>query len=129
MDPIQERDVIYKSCKQDLSKLAYKALHLQFLNPLEFVLLCIDVDDPSWTDLLDYLMPNGDWQSFRNKGERPISQSIVKSGICDYIGSVVPDAKEPIKINPPDGFVRVLVVSNGGVSLYYLEPSFLTCNT
>ncbi len=45
-------------------------MHILNYNPTEVAVVAIDVDDPSWSLLVDRLMPGHDWQAIRDEGLR-----------------------------------------------------------
>lgn len=73
--------------------------------------ICIDLDDPEWTWLVDALMPGVEWQQYRDRGELPIARGIVPRELLS----------ETIKTHcnldtPATPFVACF--GGGGVSVY-----------
>lgn len=80
------------------------------------LVVCIDVDDPAWTFLVDMLMPGADWEQFRARGERPIARGVVPAGpLADIVAKTYPAAGEV-----PLDKVSVLIFAAGGV---WVKPS------
>ena len=87
----------------------------------EFMLVCIDVDDPAWTGLADRLMPGEDWQHYRDRGEKPVARgSVMRNGISEYLSEVVPGIAPALLEGPGEGAVHVVVMAEGGASIYLM---------
>ena len=73
--------------------------------------VCIDVDDPAWTQLVDMLMPGFDWDEIRARGERPVARGVVPIGpIAQVVDQFYPAAGEV-----PLNRVSLFVFAAGGV--------------
>lgn len=78
------------------------------------VVVCIDVDDPTWTELVDHLMPGHDWASYRARGEQPVARGIVKrQGMEEIVLAAYPAAGK----FHDDGRTNVLIFAAGGVAI------------
>ncbi len=76
----------------------------------ERVVICIDVDDPAWRPLVDALMPDADWQSIRDRGERPIARGVVPLAmIADLVADTYPAAGKVETVG------SIVVFAAGGV--------------
>jgi hypothetical protein len=122
MNSIEKRQALFEQNEKRLKEMAHRAL-VRGLKPYEFLIVCIDGDDPSWTGLTDTLMPNADWQQFRDRGERPVARGSVLSPVRDYLADVMPDLADGLYGTLPEGFVRAVVLAAGGGSLYLIEPT------
>ena len=61
----------------------------------ESVAIAIDVDDPTWRQLVDLLMPGHDWQLIRDRGESPVARGVVPTDlITKVVAEVYPAAGE-----------------------------------
>jgi hypothetical protein len=119
----EARDAFFQTNKERLEQLAYRAIQ-KGLTPHQFITLCIDVDDPSWTDLVDVLMPDYDWQAIRDRGEKPVARGPITSEIVDYLSQADPTiAPELLDRLPPPGLTTAVVMSDGGASVYYIQPT------
>ena len=116
------RKEMFEESKIRLERLAYKAIHDRKMGAEEFIVVCIDVDDPAWTDLAFHLMPGTDWQQYRNLGQRPMARGIVLAYICGYLGEVVPAIKEALFRKLPENTARAVIMGGGGASVYFIEP-------
>lgn len=75
------------------------------------LVVCIDVDDPTWTFLVDMLMPGASWDEFRARGERPVARGVVPAApLADIVSKTYPAAGDV-----PTDRVSVLVFAAGGV--------------
>jgi hypothetical protein len=89
----------------------------------DIVAVVIDADDPVCAELVDVLMPNHDWQQYRDRGQSPIARGIVLvEGIVDYLCELVPDISSDLRKSPPEGLVRSVIMAEGSVSVYYIDP-------
>ncbi len=78
----------------------------------DFVAVCIDVDDPSWTWLADALLPGFNWSEIRDRGERPVARGVVPRGpIVETVEAAYPAAL------PAPGGAFIAVFAAGGVLL------------
>lgn len=78
-----------------------------------FCVVCIDVDDPTWTFLVDALMPGHDWQAYRDRGETPIARGVVPvSLIVDIVTECYPAAGEL-----HTDATNILVFAAGGIAI------------
>lgn len=114
-----ERDALYHLNEVRLGELAHRAIQ-RGMGINDFVTVCIDVDDPSWRNLVDELMPDHDWDAYRARGEKPIARGTVQASIVGYLSEVVPDIAPALKGNLPPGKARVVVMGNGGASVYHV---------
>lgn len=119
---VEKREKFFQLNKKRLEELAHRAIHVLKMNPENFVIVCIEVDDPNWTELTDYLMPNQDWQKFRDRGEIPVARGSVFSNIREFIKEMVPDITEALYRELPNGDVRAVVMGSGGASVYFIKP-------
>lgn len=113
---------IFQDVRQQLEHLAFMATK-KGLARKQFIMLVIDVEDPIWVDFLDDLMPNEDWQQYRDRGENPLALgTIYTEDIVDYLCEAVPDIAPGLTEDLPQGVVRAVVMAEGGASVYYIKP-------
>lgn len=118
----EKREELFQANKNRLKELAHRAIFIKGLSPRDFLVICIDVDDNRmFRDLADYLMPNSNWQQFRDRGEQPIARGSVPIEIRDLLVKIVPDIKDGLYGKIPKGVVRAVILS-GGASVYHIEP-------
>lgn len=122
VETVKNRDIFFQLNKKRLEELAHRAIHVLKMGPEDFVIVCIEVDDPNWTELADYLVPNQDWQKFRDRGEIPVARGSVLSNIREFINEMVPDITEALYRKLPEGNVRAVVMGSGGASVYFIQP-------
>ena len=114
---VEERQELFELNKDRLEEIAQSAITNKGLKLGEFVIVCIEVDDPSWIDLVDHLMPGADWQQFRDKGEAPVVRGSVELSMRDYVSEVMPDLAKVLHTEPPNGSVQAIVMGSGGASV------------
>ena len=117
----EAREELFQLNKERLEHMAFRAINKGMTND-EFVAVCIDVDDPDWTEVVDLLMPNHNWQEIRDRGEKPVARGTAMSVISEYLGEVVPDIKPALIGHLHTGVVRAIVMADGGASVYLIEP-------
>ena len=115
------RQNIFDLNEMRLAVLAGRALD-RGLKADQFAVICIDVDDPTWTDEADILMPGHDWQQYRDRGEKPVARGSVLKDFCNYIGKVVPAIADVLLKNVSEDCVQVIVLGGGGASIYIVNP-------
>lgn len=87
------RAEFYGLNEERLAQLAEKARVKSVETSVAYSVVCIDVDDKTWTPLVDALMPNHDWEQYRSRGERPVARGIVpRYLLADTIKSMYPAA-------------------------------------
>ncbi len=115
------RNTMYINSLSRLQHIAWRALNVHGLRNDQVVVTCIQVDS-RWRDIVDLLMPNYDWQSFRDAGEEPVARGSARWGICEVVAERLPDIADVCLEIPPEGKVKVIVLSDGGGTVYELEP-------
>lgn len=119
---IVERESLWRLNQERLAELAWRAIKVRKMDPKDFLIVCIDVDDSAWTDLVEALMPGHDWDQYRRRGESPIARgSVLRDSVGEYLASVIPGLAEGLR-NPEGPGVQVVVLAAGGGSLYMVEP-------
>jgi hypothetical protein len=119
---LEARELIYQDSKDRLEHMAFRAIK-KGLRRDEFIMVAIDVDDSSWTEVVDLLMPGYNWQEIRDRGEKPIARgSAMAAPLLKYLGAVVPDIETALTGPLPERAVRTIVMAEGGASVYFLEP-------
>lgn len=119
---LEARELIYQDSKDRLEHMAFRAFKKGLL-PDQFVMVAIDVDDPSWTEIVDALMPDHNWQEYRERGEKPIARgSALADPLLSYLSAVVPDIETALTGPLPERVVRAVVMAEGGASVYFLQP-------
>jgi hypothetical protein len=118
------RHELYVQNLERLEVLAWRAMHIRGLKPREFFVICINVDDPAWTDLAQELMPGHDWQEYRDRGETPVARgSVDRASVGGYLAHVCP-AIAPALMNPDvsEKCIQVVVLDAGGAAVYEVVP-------
>lgn len=118
------RQELFELNRERLEHLAFRAITVKGLKPEEFVATCIEVDDPAWTDLANYLVPNGNWQQYRDIGQMPVARGTsMAEGFLEILSEEVPSIAPALNQELPPGFVRTIVCGSGGASVYLIEPT------
>lgn len=93
------------------------------LSAQETLIVCIDVDDQTWTPLVDALMPGHDWQAIRDAGEHPVARGLAMSaGVAEGAEAVYPAVGDGFRRPLPEGQMRCAVFAAGGVSVFTVRP-------
>lgn len=116
------RNELFILNKERLEQMAFRALQKGFA-PDAFVTVCIDVDDPTWTEVVECLMPNQNWQEIRDRGEKPVARGTALAELSDYISEIAPDLKTSLTGPLPDGLVRTIIMAGTGASVYFITPT------
>lgn len=67
-------------------------------DPERVVIVLINVDDPNGRPLAGALMPDTDWQPYRDRDEIPFARGLAgRDGIQDFLASVDPEAGEKLQ--------------------------------
>lgn len=106
-----QRGEFYNLNKDRLSQLAEKAKAKSIERGVRYGVICIDVDDPSWTPLVDILMPGHDWDSYRARGEKPVARGVVPN---DLLAKTVKETY-PAAGELENDKVNICVFSAGGI--------------
>jgi len=117
----EHRNAIYSQTMPRLQHLAWRALTVLGKKNDEVVIICVQVDS-TWRDLVDDLMPGHDWDAIRATGAEPIAQGIVLWSLCEFIAQEFPDIAKAVLEVPPPGKMKVIVLNDGGCTIYELEP-------
>lgn len=120
------REKIFQACLADLEHMAFKETRMGS-KPEELLAFAINVDDPSWIAIVGVLMPNvteEDWQAHRDRGETPIANGIgMAEGLIGFLAETFPAiAPTLLDMLPHDKAVRTIIMSDGGASVYYVQP-------
>ena len=88
-------------------------------------MVCIDVDDPDWTDLVNNLMPGHDWDTIRRAGLKPVALGIaLRPEMQRMMTECVPSTANGFqeRFVGDDAFL-VGVFACGGASVYRVHPT------
>lgn len=86
-----------------------------------FAVVVIDVDCPTWADLVDMLMPGHDWDQFRSRGEKPVARGVVpRDFLCTLLDDVRKQSGEAVTGPTPPGLFTA-VFGRGGVTLFEVK--------
>lgn len=106
-----ERAQFYSVNKDRLAQLAERAQAKSKETGVQYGVICIDVDDPTWTQLVDILMPGYDWDSHRARGEKPVARGVVPQ---DLLANTV-EKTYPAAGELADGKVNICIFASGGI--------------
>lgn len=119
---LEARELFYQQNINRLEHMAFRTIKKGLLRD-QFVMVAIDVDDLSWTEIVDVLMPDHNWQEYRDRGEKPVARgSALAAPLISYLSHVVPDIETALTMPLPDRVVRTIVMAEGGASVYFTEP-------
>ena len=116
---VAKRHKLFLHCVEYFTRLAAK-YYAQGKDPNTYTLLCINVDDPWWTGLAEDLMPDENWQPYRDRGELPLARGAVTSDINAFIAEVCPDVAPLLTRKLAPHQVRIAILSFG-VSIYQID--------
>ena len=86
--------------------------------PTEVVITLINVNENG--EVADALVPNADWQAFRDAGEVPFARGLAgRPGMQDVVDMMDPEAGA--KLRSIAG-VAVIVMDHGAVEIFEYEP-------
>ena len=117
----QRRHKMVEQCLNRLSHIAYRSLHIKGLKPNEFVMTCIEVDS-RWRWLVDQLMPDADWQEWRDRGAEPVALGSSTWRVCELLIEILPELKNQLLETPGEGRVKLVALDEGGATVYEIEP-------
>ncbi len=119
----RERHSLLLETVDRLAHMAHNAIYLKNLRTDQFVMVCIKVDS-YWWYIVDVLMPNHDlhWQSIWDRGEAPIARGSASFQICKHLSEVLPNIAEVLLEVPDEGRVKVIILDDGGATVYEIEP-------
>jgi hypothetical protein len=100
--------------KAAMRRLAERATVKSTDHETQFLVACIDVEDPTWRFLVDLLMPGADWQAIRDRGESPVARGVVPR---ELVASVLEELYPAALPLPPEP-TTVVVFSAGGASAF-----------
>lgn len=115
------RDGVYKDSAEHLQAMVNRHIILKKADPGTLVAACIMVDDPLWGDLATRLVPDHDWQQYRDKGADPIARGVlVRSTVADLFNEIRPDVAKLLRQGAPLGHVHAVILAKEGFSVYEL---------
>lgn len=117
------RHAIFLQCVDRLRHFAYRAMSDHGLANDKFIVVCIAVDS-SWRWLVDILIPGGDWQRYRDRGEKPVARGCVSfnENFRRIIFAELPELEACLSERPREGTVNCIVLDDSGGTVYEIEP-------
>lgn len=113
------RAEFFNQNEERLRQMAVRAREKTIEEGSEQVVVCIDVDDPTWTLLVDMLMPGHDWDSYRARGETPVARGVVpREPIEMTVKEFYPACED---FNNVEGTVNMVVFAAGGAGVFLDE--------
>lgn len=116
------RQELFELNKERLEQLAFRATR-KGLKLDQFLVVCIDVYDSTWTELVNLLMPNADWQQIRDRGEKPIARGTVRAELADYLCEIVPGIASALRNPAEGGQAKTVIMGAKGASVYLITPT------
>jgi len=121
-DEAKGRHEIMEVNAERLTQIAHRAIHVRGLKTNDFIVVCIMVDS-RWRPLVDQLMPNHDWQQYRDQGMKPIARgSVVLNSIAPRLINELPGLRDSLCEVYPDGKAKAIVLDDTGGTVYQIEP-------
>lgn len=117
----QERHEFALANWQRLQHFAYRALNVRGKHNNEEVVVCIKVDT-RWRYLADMMMPDADWQQYRDLGQEPVARGCAPFRTCDRLAEVLPDVASVLMEVPEAGKMKCIVLDDGGCTVYDIDP-------
>ncbi len=117
----QERHEFALANWQRLQHFAYRALNVRKKLNDEEVVVCIKVDT-KWRYLVNMLMPNADWQQYRDQGLEPVARGTASFGTCKHLAEALPNIAGILLEVPDDGMMKCIVLDDGGCTVYDIDP-------
>lgn len=117
------RNEMVSQCMDRLQHLAYRAMHVRGQRNDEFVIVCIEVDS-RWRGLVDRLMPDADWQRYRDMDQAPVAQGAVSLDVCAIIAEQCPEvipALETLWQPLPPEKANCVALDEGGCTVYEID--------
>jgi hypothetical protein len=120
------RAQLFELNRDRLAAMASRAL-ARGLSPSDFAMVCVDVDDPAWNELVDALMPGSEaqWAAIRARGEKPVARgSAERAGILELLDRVAGAAARDVRSrNPTRESIDAIVFACGGASAFTVSPA------
>jgi len=111
------------SCYMDiLQHIAWKDLNILNKKNSEIVLVCIQVDDKNWRDIVEQLMPDQDWQQVRDQGIDPVLYGSATWPLCEVLAERLPGSRDLLLKKPSEGLVKLFALAEGGCTVYEVTP-------
>lgn len=104
-----------------LQHFAYRALNVRGKQNDDEVVVCIKVDS-RWRYLADKLMPNADWQQYRDQGMEPVARGTASFATCRVVADMLPDLAGVLLEVPEQGMMKCVVLDEGGCTVYDINP-------
>lgn len=117
----EKRHDMVSQSMEALEHFAYRALYVLNLKNDEVVVVCIKVDS-QWRDIVDMLMPDTNWQQWRDKGQEPVARGSAMFRLCHILAQRLPDITDVLLERPPDGKVKCIALDEGGCTVYEIVP-------
>lgn len=121
-----ERSFLIGDSLERLEELAHRAVHVLGNSPNVVSLVVIDVNDASWTALVEALMPNENWQAYRDRGEIPVARGSIYREVVEYICGCCPDIRQVLHKPAPLGYLYTFVLAAKGASVYLVPYEAVT---
>lgn len=87
----------------------------------DFVVVCIQVDDPFGAELAELLMPGHDWQVYRDRGEIPVARGLAsRAGIEAILKEFRPEAGKAL--SETRGYAAVIVGEGTALAIPWEGP-------
>lgn len=117
----QRRHEMVVCCYESLQHFAYRAQSVHNLKNDQAVIVCIKVDS-EWRPLADVLVPDADWQKFRDLGQEPVARGAVQFSMCEIMAMRLPDLAEVLMEKPSEGMYKCIALDEGGCTVYEIVP-------
>ncbi len=107
---------------EGLSSLAHRAACAWNMSPRRFVALCVQVDS-CWKPFVDMLASGCGRNGHFDPKKEPVARIIVSASICRRLSEVFPEAADSLMKTPSAGKMKAIVLDDGGMNMYEIEPT------
>lgn len=117
------RSLLFLKHERGLATLANHS-RLRGMELSEFVILCIDADDPLWRPVVAVHMPNVDWEKFPVGRGKPIIARMVAHAetALAFMKQSHPELTLTLRDPLPPGKVRAFILAHGSASVFHVTP-------
>jgi len=115
------RNNLLSSNMTRLQHIAYRGLAVRNWKNDEFIIVMIEVDS-QWRALADRLVPNENWQNYRDQGLEPFAQGSASWATCNVIAKLLPNIADVVMEKPSDGMIKAIVLTDDGGTVFEIEP-------
>ena len=110
-----------------IQNLAWQTLNVYGKQNDEFVIACIEVH-PDWRELVDLFMSDYDWDSVQDIVDKQAIIVAAEGSFGTVVADLFPSLKQLIYDIPQSGKFKVIVIAEGGCTIYTVESKAMNLN-